>query len=359
MKKPRFFFTEFLIAMPLLAVVAIGVVFFLHELPRLEATEKARVEAKYREIAETIKDGEAKNVRAMSAGNAKSLGRLGRGTWGINHGKHELSDKLVWYRPPKSEEILALSVEAIPERDIALVYGATGAAVFAFFLVVTNAGLRRWRRFLAEREDFMAASAHDLTTPLAALEFIIGRDDAEAKRIVGQMQFLVRNIREFLRAGGRRPKPKMEKLDLVQAVKEAYASFAPDYRDCFDGKDVAIIHEGPVEASADRTLLAQILWNLFANDLKYAAPYGSVEVRVSGGQKGASVKFVDYGPGMEKRDLKRAFNRYYRAKSATKSGKGGFGIGLCNAREAARAMGGELSVSRNRPSGCVFELVLV
>jgi len=40
------------------------------------------------------------------------------------------------------------------------------------------------------------------------------------------------------------------------------------------------------------------------------------------------------------------------------SGKGGFGIGLCTAREFAEEMGGSLSVRSNSPRGCVFTLKL-
>ena len=56
--------------------------------------------------------------------------------------------------------------------------------------------------------------------------------------------------------------------------------------------------------------------------------------------------------------MRRAFSRYYRAKTALESGKGGFGIGLCAAREFARAMGGDLTVRANEPRGCVFALEL-
>ena len=57
-------------------------------------------------------------------------------------------------------------------------------------------------------------------------------------------------------------------------------------------------------------------------------------------------------------EMRQAFDRYYRAKTVLKSGKGGFGIGLCTAREFARAMGGDLVVEGNAPKGCVFTLSL-
>ena len=100
----------------------------------------------------------------------------------------------------------------------------------------------------------------------------------------------------------------------------------------------------------------QILWNLFGNDLKYAAPYGKVTVRFGRADGLITVEFADEGPGMTPWQMKRAFDRYYRARTVLESGKGGFGIGLCTAREFARAMGGDLTVRANDPKGCVFAL---
>ena len=114
----------------------------------------------------------------------------------------------------------------------------------------------------------------------------------------------------------------------------------------------------PLETVADETMTLQILWNLFGNDLKYAAPYGGVTVRFFRTGQQAVVEFADEGQGMTPRQMSRAFDRYYRAKTVMETGKGGFGIGLCTAREFARTMGGDLTVRANAPRGCVFALAL-
>jgi signal transduction histidine kinase len=210
---------------------------------------------------------------------------------------------------------------------------------------------------MREREDFLAATAHDLTTPLVGLRLCIGRSDDDAKALVERLLIIVSNIKDFLKLGGRRA-PNITNVDLLASVREAYTVFAADFRDLFDGKDVEIISLGAVYARADSVMLMQILWNLFGNDLKYAAPYGKVTVKIRRQGAFAFVDFIDNGQGMTKHEMKCAFDRYYRASTVLKSGKGGFGIGLCTAREFARAMGGELSVSPNFPRGCVFTLRL-
>ena len=116
--------------------------------------------------------------------------------------------------------------------------------------------------------------------------------------------------------------------------------------------------DGAVKVWADETLTVQVLWNLLNNDLKYAAPFGRVRVEIRREGTFVKVAFIDEGKGMSAREMSRAFDRYYRAQPVLKSGKGGFGIGLCTAREFAEAMGGALTVSANEPHGCIFTLTL-
>ena len=149
-------------------------------------------------------------------------------------------------------------------------------------------------------------------------------------------------------------------MDIVALCREAYQLFTADYADSESG-DVTFhctTSDYDFSVMADEAMTLQILWNLFGNDLKYAAPYGKVTVRFAQEAGVVRVEFVDEGQGMTPQQMKKAFDRYYRAKTVLESGKGGFGIGLCTAREFARAMGGDLTVRANDPKGCVFTLVL-
>jgi signal transduction histidine kinase len=194
---------------------------------------------------------------------------------------------------------------------------------------------------------------------------MIGIDDGEARNLNERMLRLVTNIKDFLRLGGRRQAPKREKFNLFDVYAQAYSLFRADYQDLYDGEDIKVDVQGNVQdgefvpmVCADETLTMQIIWNLLGNDLKYAAPYGPVSVKIRRDADFIRIGFIDEGPGMSPYQMRHAFDRYYRARTVLESGKGGFGIGLCTAREFAAAMGGKLEVCQNQPKGCIFSLAL-
>ncbi len=254
-------------------------------------------------------------------------------------------------------------VEPVEGFDFRMVFYPIGVLVSPLFIAMTAFGIRYFWKFAKSRDDFLAATAHDLTTPLVGMRMMIGRADDEAKRLNERMLLIVSNIKDFMKLGGKRRQPELKPVDIVALTKEAYQLFAADYADSEGGKvefetERAGRPFSPVKVVADETLTLQILWNLFGNDLKYAAPYGKVTVRFVQGAGFVRVEFADEGQGMTPRQMKRAFDRYYRAKTVLESGKGGFGIGLCTAREFARQMGGDLTVRANDPKGCIFALLL-
>lgn len=262
----------------------------------------------------------------------------------------------VWYQHDRRAQ--SVTIDTIPSLGLNLLIWPSVIFALLLFWSVTIFGCWLFRRMLADRDDFVAATAHDLKTPLVAMRRMIGREDATAVMLSERMLRLVQNLNDFLSAGGRRRSPIMVKFDIRAVISAAYSLFADDFRWLWEGKDLEIIGPETCEVLADEEMTTQIFWNLFGNEIKYAAPYGKVEVRVEEEESIVRVIFADEGPGLSPRDLKRVFRRYYRTRRILKSGKGGFGIGLCTAREYAVAMGGELRAYANKPKGCLFVLTL-
>lgn len=352
MKLPRFYFTEALIVLPFVAVLALTVFLAIRELPRFDKRERERIVLAYRDVALDVRDGERDDIRDIPLEGSKTQGRLGKkGTWGFEPiGSRQVC---VWYRAPHAETRRAVEIAALAPENRRAIYRNSAFALLVIVLVLTNFGLRRYRKFLRERDDFIAATAHDLVTPVTQLSRLVKRNDPEALVVAEQLNRLVTNLTDFLNLEGKRPAPKTERFDLRKAFSSAYAL----YREDCDGK-MTLEGEKELFVLADETLVVQILWNLLANEVKYALSSGPVRVVFLREADKAKVRFFDVGEGLSAKERARVFDRYYRSRGARRSGKGGFGIGLATAREAARRMGGDLTVEANSPKGCVFTLTL-
>ena len=375
MSRSRLFWNSAALVAPAAALAVLGVYFLMHGVPRIVANERARVEAEARVIVDGMRRGELaptfvwEHGLGVVEGDAGGLGefppgmtwkaweksamRKGQSMWGVAKVR-AAPGAVVWARDGK--RILARG-EELAETDFAAIFWIGGPLALLILAGTTAFAVASLRAYVKSRDDFLAATAHDLATPLVGLRYMIGADDAEARLLNEKMLRLVENIKDFLRLGGRRRFEK-EVFDLRGAYADAYRVFAADYRDLLGGEDVPVEGEERLEVEADPLKTVQILWNLLGNELKYAAPHGGVKARFSRNGGAACVEIMDEGPGMSPRDMRRAFDRYYRVSTVLESGKGGFGIGLCVSREFARAMGGSLSVRANSPRGCIFTLSL-
>ncbi len=386
--------SAFVLSLPTLVVVGVGCYFLASQVPSIVKNEQLRVRSVYRQSADELRTSPETGfpvIRGKGQFWTKDM-KLRPGYWGTvpagsefktpgtvpkNVGTVPNGMMLVWYEGSKGN-CVAKFVKSEKEYDYFRIFWL-GVPIFLFVLCgMTFIGIRYFVEYIKARDDFLAATAHDLTTPLVGMRMSIGRSDADAKALNERLIRIVENIKDFMRLGGKRREPEISEFDIIKAYNEAYALFREDYRDLFDGEDVPVEVMGTVpenvgtvpqkagtvpggrvlKVRADETMTVQMMWNLLGNDLKYAAPYGLVRVRFFVEGKFVKAEFVDEGQGMTPRQMRRAFDRYYRAKTVLESGKGGFGIGLCTAREFARAMGGDLSVRANSPHGCIFTLSL-
>lgn len=355
----RIILYSLLIGLPAMGFVGAGVYLGVVEVPRMMQAEPRRITFLYRDIAEGLleRPQNAAYVGARKKG-WRQVGKIDGKAWGREARGNRVEVWVQAFNELGQREWRSTTVEKIGKFPFGWAFYGCGTLAALFVLGLAGLAIACFVRFMKGRDDFLAATAHDLMTPLAGLRMTIGRNDEEAKLLNERMIRLVENIRDFLKMGGRRV-PRTADFDLRNAYREAYALFADDYRDLFDGADVSVQGaENPVLVHADETMAVQILWNLLGNDLKYAAPHGRVAVRFSTEGAWVRVAFADEGPGMTKREMRKAFDRYYRAKKVLQSGRGGFGIGLCAAREFARAMGGDLTVAANASKGCTFTLSL-
>jgi len=103
----------------------------------------------------------------------------------------------------------------------------------------------------------------------------------------------------------------------------------------------------------DQALIEQCLCNLLLNAASWSRPGTNITVRAAleGGQLVLAV--LDEGPGLNESDLRRIFEKFYRASDAR---PGGTGLGLAIVDGFVRAHGGTAAAANRQTGGAEFTL---
>ncbi|MBK7367196.1 MAG: PAS domain-containing protein [Candidatus Eisenbacteria bacterium] len=219
------------------------------------------------------------------------------------------------------------------------------------------------------RQDFVANVSHELRTPLTSLRgyaetLLDGGLEDEARRegfvrvIRDQAERLQALLDDLLSlAELERPEASLrrERFDLRELLARQVAVFQAAAER--GGLKLVLEGEGPVEATADRSRLEQVIANLLDNAIKYTER-GSVTVRAGTDASRVWCEVADTGPGIPAEDQPRVFERFYRVDKARSRDKGGTGLGLSIVKHIVGLHGGEVSLRSEPGAGSAFRIEL-
>ena len=100
----------------------------------------------------------------------------------------------------------------------------------------------------------------------------------------------------------------------------------------------------------DRSWTLEALINLMKNAIE-ASPVKGIVIELEGNKIYQSILIRDFGPGIERRDLEKIYQGFYKANKESK----GFGIGLPMAKAIMEKQGGELLYYKD-DKGNYFEM---
>jgi signal transduction histidine kinase len=205
-----------------------------------------------------------------------------------------------------------------------------------------------------QERTFIERAAHQLRTPLAALKVqaqMLGLVQTDAERqelMVGLLQSVDRtvNLSEQLLTLARLEASAsvIGLCDLHVEARHALALLAP----LATQKGVRLALDGEQETvSGDSASIQLVLSNLLSNALAFAPPGSEIRVVIERDEPWTLLSVNDEGPGLKPEDRERVFERFQRGASSAPAGAG---LGLAIAQEAARTIGGHISLDA-RPDG--------
>ncbi|WP_244919909.1 ATP-binding protein [Rhizobium grahamii] len=234
------------------------------------------------------------------------------------------------------------------------------------FVSSINLLLARLRALLERQRQFISDAAHELRTPLSALQIQIDnlrhddRDGRFSQRLseleagIGRSTSLVTKLLRLARYDAREPAPAPGPIDLAQLAVDTIARLTPlaGSRSIDLGitrRDEAVT----IGALADFEI---ILDNLLENAVRYTTPGGTVDVAVEVAGPEARIEIRDTGPGIAEEEMPLVFERFFRARPQDSEGSG---LGLAIAKAAAERQGARVALAmRQDGPGLVACLVV-
>ena len=117
------------------------------------------------------------------------------------------------------------------------------------------------------------------------------------------------------------------------------------------------IPEEIIHVKGDEEALAQALWNLLDNAVKYSEKGKNIYVKVEAGNP-VSLKVRDQGLGIPASERSRIFRKFVRGANTKAQGVKGTGIGLAVVKHIVDAHGGEIQVESEPGKGSTFTIKL-
>jgi two-component system sensor histidine kinase BaeS len=204
-----------------------------------------------------------------------------------------------------------------------------------------EADVNELRRQDQLRRDLVANIAHDLATPLTAIQGFsealaddvitdpVARQETAQRigREVQRLRRMVTEIRQMSSLEAGQTKLDLSPLDMQTLVDETLAVIAPE---C-ESKGITVhndiaAHTPAVLADSDR--ITQVLLNLLDNARRHTPEGGMLRVGAQVYGTFLLLSIQDTGTGINPQNLPHIFERFYRADRSRTTTTGGSGLGL-------------------------------
>lgn len=270
-----------------------------------------------------------------------------------------------------------MHLKRLADEQVALGAGrwiilAIGCVLFVGVLVgliLFLVSLVKQIRLNRAQQNFIDSVTHELKTPLTSLKLHLqtlerGRvppeRHGEFHRVmlqdVERLSSLLDHVLHAARLGRHEP-ARLQPIELREVLEEVAEVVRDRYALPTDQLRVA----GPAaEVASDPAALRIIFLNLMDNAVKYSKDRVDVTVEVAPRPTGgAVVRVSDRGVGLEPRELKRVFQRFYRVGNEMTRTRPGTGLGLYIVRETLQTLGGRITAdSDGEGQGTTFSVTL-
>lgn len=262
---------------------------------------------------------------------------------------------------PNNELIIEAACTPVPNPD-----GSLAGVV----IILSN--ITQFKKIEQIKSQFVSMVAHELKTPLAAVQGFINiiLDDSLGVNREKQKEYLsrstvrlksltdlVNDLLDISRMEIKTKQREIEDVDITEALKSTLQFLEFEIKK----KEILVdthIQDNLPTIKADVSEITRLFTNLISNAIKYNKESGSIYIITHQVENYVIIKIRDTGIGMKPEEKDRLFSEFYRAKNEKTRGISGTGLGLSIVKKIVESYYGKIEVESVFGYGTTFTIHL-
>lgn len=193
------------------------------------------------------------------------------------------------------------------------------------------------------RKEFIGNVAHELKTPLFTIQGyiltlldggitdkkIIKKYLKQTSKGVDRLTYIVKDLDLITKFESGISKLEIKKFNILSTIDSVFELLEMQAKKNNITIKLDKKYNQPIMVLADEERIQQVITNLLMNSIKYGIYRGITEISINPFKENKIlIRISDNGEGIEKVDLPRLFERFYRVEKTRNRKSGGSGLGL-------------------------------
>ena len=235
------------------------------------------------------------------------------------------------------------------------------------YSIVIITDITKEKAMQKQKSDFFANASHELKTPVAVMqglsELLLAKEtlDESSKKQVDRIHKeslrLASLISDMLKLS---KLENGEDIDMIHSpvdVKAVADEVALELASELKKKNITLEVKGSGTVLADSKKIFEVVENLCSNAIHYNVENGKITVEISEDKKETKITVADTGIGIEKENIPRLCERFYRVDKSRSKKTGGTGLGLAIVKHICALYNAELSIESEIGIGTTISIV--
>jgi signal transduction histidine kinase/DNA-binding response OmpR family regulator/ligand-binding sensor domain-containing protein len=243
-----------------------------------------------------------------------------------------------------------------------LIYALIGSTLLYLSFLIRKS--RAAQKFNDNKIKFFTEVAHDIRTPVTLIQLLVSQlsEKNNLKNNIDLIHRNTQNLNEYVTQllDFQKADRGMLKLSIIKVdVKEIIHRIVAEVEPLLHKKSIDIIISVPKNyVWIDENKISRIFYNLISNAIKYSEDGGQIEIKAVKNKSNLSIKFIDNGLGIPKKEQQLIFSRFTRGTNINNKGISGSGIGLMISKKIIELHKGTIEFNSKENLGSTFTITL-